>query len=226
MFTFDNIWIDYLVRLSASFLCGFFLGLERKIRQHTVGMRTLILISISSCMLSILSVYMAAFGKIPGDSTRIAAGVITGIGFLGAGAIINQGLNIRGLTSAAVIFTASALGITCGSGLYFPALIVLLFSFIALCIIGKIEYLLFPAEKRKTIIFEYSTNNIEVESLKAILKKYGIIVFNIDIDFSAETEKTTLLFSVKSPVKMDSISLCKEISQEENLINFSISDNY
>lgn len=225
MFTFDNIWIDYLVRLSASLLCGFFLGLERKIRQHTVGMRTLILISISSCMLSILSVFMANSTNSPGDSTRIAAGVITGIGFLGAGAIINQGLNIRGLTSAAVIFTASALGITCGSALYFPAIIVLFFSFVTLCIIGKIEHKLFPAEKRKTIVFEFSKRNINDTDLKNILKRYGMIIFNIDIKYSAESNRTTLFFNVKSPVNIDSISLCNEISKIDNLVSFAISDN-
>ena len=109
----ENIWIDYAIRLAASLVCGFCLGLERKMRQHTVGIRTLTLLSVSSCLLTIVSSYLASSVAVDGDPTRVAAGVITGIGFLGAGAIVNQGLNIRGLTSAAIIFTSAASGVAC-----------------------------------------------------------------------------------------------------------------
>ena len=144
-----NIWIDYLIRLAASLVCGFCLGFERKMRQHTVGIRTLTLLSVSSCLLTIASSFLASTVLVEGDPTRIAAAVITGIGFLGAGAIVNQGLNIRGLTSAAIIFTSAALGVACGAKLYIPVVIVLSFSFILLLIIGPLERKLFPADKRK-----------------------------------------------------------------------------
>ena len=103
-----DIQIEYLIRIGLSFACSFVLGLERKSHQHTVGIRTLVLMGLSSCLLSILSIHMAEFPVVKGDPTRIAAGVITGIGFLGGGAILKQGLNIRGLTTAAIIFSTSA----------------------------------------------------------------------------------------------------------------------
>ena len=74
-----ELYIDYAVRIAVSFACGFCLGIERKSRQHSVGIRTLVLISISSCLLSILSVYMAERFNVKGDPTRIAAGVASGI---------------------------------------------------------------------------------------------------------------------------------------------------
>ena len=104
----------YGIRLIISFLCGLLLGIERKSRQNAVGIRTLVLISVSCCLLSILSVYVAQTystdtGK--GDPTRIISTVITGIGFIGGGAILKQGLNIRGLTTVAIILTKAAIGL-------------------------------------------------------------------------------------------------------------------
>ena len=117
-----NIYIEYTIRLALSFVCSFILGLERKSHQHIVGIRTLVSMGLSCCLLSILSVYMAETPAVEGDPTRIAAGVITGIGFLGGGAILKLGLNIRGLTTAAIIFMTSALGMSFGAGLYFPTI--------------------------------------------------------------------------------------------------------
>ena len=151
--SFDNYYIDCLVRIGCSFICGLLLGIERKTRQHPVGLRTLILISVSSTLLSIFSVLIANNPDIPGDPTRVAAGVVTGIGFLGGGAILHQGLNIRGLTSAAVIWTAAALGLACGIGQFFIVGITLLVSLISLVLLEKVEYKLFPAEKSTYIIF-------------------------------------------------------------------------
>src|SRR5574344_1733306 len=143
-----NFYLDCIIRLAFSFVCGFALGLERKTRQHTVGMRTLILISTSCTLMAVLSVYMTQnSGTSGGDPTRIAAGVVTGIGFLGGGAILRQGMNIRGLTSAAIIFTAAAIGLCCGAGLYIPSFITLAISLISLFILQKFEHRFFPAEK-------------------------------------------------------------------------------
>ena len=107
---FSNIYIEYSARIAASFFCGLLLGFERKTRQHSVGMRTLILISVSSSLLAMLSSIITLEPRVTGgDPTRVAAGVVTGIGFLGAGAILRQGMNIKGLTSAAIIWTAAAI---------------------------------------------------------------------------------------------------------------------
>ena len=118
-FFFDNI-LDISLRFALSMICGILLGIERKSRQNAVGIRTLVLISISCCLLSLLSVFIAENASIQGDPTRIASTTVSGIGFIGAGAILKQGLNIRGLTTAAIIFTAAAVGLSCGAGFYLP----------------------------------------------------------------------------------------------------------
>ena len=158
-FILQNIHLDYLIRLTSSLLCGLCFGIERKAHQHSVGIRTLIFICMSSCLLTILSVYIASEFSVTGDPTRIAAGVITGIGFLGAGAIFHYGLNIRGLTTAAIIFTDASVGIACGAKLYIPALLVMIFSILTLAIVSRLEKKLFPAEKRKNLLLPCSSHN-------------------------------------------------------------------
>ena len=220
----DNIWVDYSIRLVASLICGFCLGLERKMRQHTVGIRTLTLLSVSSCLLTIVSSYLASTAAVEGDSTRIAAAVITGIGFLGAGAIVNQGLNIRGLTSAAIIFTSAALGVACGAKLYVPVAIVLVFSFLLLLVIGPIERKLFPAEKRKIIRLDFSNNDIDEPACRKILTDFGMLVFELNSKYEKTSGNTSLVYIGKIPEKLSSTLLTKKLSELPNVTCVSIND--
>ncbi len=220
----ENIWIDYAIRLAASLVCGFCLGLERKMRQHTVGIRTLTLLSVSSCLLTIVSSYLASSVAVDGDPTRVAAGVITGIGFLGAGAIVNQGLNIRGLTSAAIIFTSAALGVACGAKLYIPVAIVLVFSFLLLLVIGPIERKLFPAEKRKNIRLDFSTSDVDEAASRKILTDFGIVIFELNTRFEKSTGHTSLVYIGKIPETMETLPLTKKLSELANVVCVSIND--
>ena len=214
----SNVWIDYLIRLAASLVCGFCLGLERKMRQHTVGIRTLTLLSVSSCLLTIVSSSIASTGVVTGDPARVAAAVITGIGFLGAGAIVNQGLNIRGLTSAAIIFTSAALGVACGAKLFIPVAVVLCFSFLLLLVIGPIERKLFPAEKRK--IFKIVSSNLKIDesALRKILENEKILVLDLNTSYEPATNKFILSYIGKTPEKIDIVGLTKKLSAVEGAV--------
>lgn len=224
-FLSQNVYLDYFLRLVASLICGLALGLERKMKQHSVGIRTLTLLSISSAMLSILSSYMASSGLVSGDPTRISAAIVTGIGFLGAGVIVNQGLNIRGLTSASITFTASALGVTCGAGLYFPAAIVLFFSFITLFFIDKIERKIFPAEKRKILTIIFNTHEIDENKIKSIISECGIIIHDLDIFYTFNDNATKLVYTVHSPDSLNSTKFLNEFSKISGITKVELSKN-
>lgn len=224
-FLAQNIYLDYFLRIFASLVCGIALGFERKMRQHTVGIRTLTLMSISSAMLCILSDYMARSGLTTGDPTRIAAGIVTGVGFLGAGVIVNHGLNIRGLTSAAITFTASALGVTCGAGLYYPAFLVLVFSFFTLFLIAKIEKKFFPAEKRKFIEITVTNDKVNEALIKEVLTKAGIVVHDLDIDYNTNSGVLKLIYAVHSPDSLNTISLLEELSKTADISNIKLTKN-
>ena len=219
-----SIYADYAVRIAVSFACGFCLGIERKSRQHSVGIRTLVLISISSCLLSILSVYMAESFKVTGDPTRIAAGVASGIGFIGGGAIMRYGLNIRGLTTAAIIFTASAVGLACGAALYVPALLTMLALAIVLFIMNRLEKKIFPAAKSKLVTITFSGNDIPKSFLTETMLKYGFIIHDMNIEYNKPANQTTLVFTTKTPDRLSLVDFINEIEKLDKLVNFKLDD--
>ena len=224
-FIIQNVHLDYLIRLTASLICGLCFGIERKLRQHSVGIRTLILICMSSCLLSILSVYMASEFNIKGDPTRIAAGVITGIGFLGAGAIFHYGLNIRGLTTAAIIFTDASVGIACGANLYVPAAIVMIFSILTLAIVSRVEKKLFPAEKRKNLLLTIANKDYDENYLRETLKSCGFIIHDMDIRYSYEEKRTRLTISVHAPDSLNTNDLTEKLSKFRGIKEVVLTDN-
>ena len=223
---FSNIYIEYSARIAASFFCGLLLGFERKTRQHSVGMRTLILISVSSSLLAMLSSIITLEPRVTGgDPTRVAAGVVTGIGFLGAGAILRQGMNIKGLTSAAIIWTAAALGIACGVGQYFLAGITLAVSLASLIILEKVEFHLFPAEKSKNLTIVYENHDIDIQKVQQEVAEAGLIQRDLNMSESIEKERTVLRFSVKAPGDFKLDELTKKLMKTGKIIKISISDD-
>lgn len=211
-----------------SIIYGFLLGMERKSRNHFVGSRTLILISVSSTLLTIASSYMAdyqaMFSTGGGDPTRIAAGLVSGIGFLGGGAILRQGLNIKGLTSAAVIWAASALGLALGANLYIESFLVLLVILFLLHFIEKIETRFFPFGHNKMLHLCFENSAVDVEELKKIVSKYGYKVFDTNISRVFSTGMTVLHLAVKTPRKQDDDLLIEDLKKVGNLSEFSITD--
>ena len=120
-------YLTSLIRLSVALAAGAFIGLERTYHGRPAGFRTHILVSTSSSLLMLLTVFHeqvlpdTAADVVRIDPTRMAQGIMTGIGFLGAGAILKESLTIRGLTTAGSIWMTAAVGIMIGSGLYFAA---------------------------------------------------------------------------------------------------------
>ncbi|HEY7397171.1 MAG TPA: MgtC/SapB family protein [Gaiellaceae bacterium] len=120
---------ELLARLAVAAGLGAALGLERELRDHEAGIRTNLLVCLGSAVFTVMSAYgfegflHSGATVVRADPTRIAAQIVTGIGFLGAGAIIRDGLNVRGLTTAANMWVVAAIGIACGAGYYAAALL-------------------------------------------------------------------------------------------------------
>ena len=221
----DNFYLDCILKIGTSFVCGLLLGLERKTRQHTVGMRTLSLISVSSCILCMLSIKIPQLPGVPqGDPTRITAGIVTGIGFLGGGAILHHGLNIRGLTTAAIILTAMALGVSCGAGQFFIAGITLSLLLISLLILEKIEWKLFPLEKTKILTLVYTDRPKDIPEIKNSIKNLGLMIKDSNMEESLAENTFTFSFSVKASGDFDLSTLTCELKKDPALSKISISD--
>jgi putative Mg2+ transporter-C (MgtC) family protein len=118
---------DAFLRLLFACALGGVIGFERELRDREAGIRTHLLVSLGSALFTIVSAYgfhefLTNGGNVVrADPSRIAAQIVTGIGFLGAGAIIREGLSIRGLTTAATLWVVAAIGMACGAGYYWPA---------------------------------------------------------------------------------------------------------
>ena len=105
---------DIVIRLISSFACGVFIGLERQINNRLAGIHTCVLVSIGSC----LFVFVSASIDNDNSPSRVAAQVVTGIGFLGSGIIIKDNNQIKGINTAATIWCCGAIGCLCGCGLW------------------------------------------------------------------------------------------------------------
>lgn len=127
-----------ILRLLAAALLGGLVGLERELRHRPAGLRTHMFIGIGAAMFTILSGELA--GALGGDHTRIAAQIIPGIGFIGAGSILHARTGgVSGLTTAATIFVVASIGVACGGGLYALAFFASVLIFIALRLLGAME---------------------------------------------------------------------------------------
>ena len=138
--------LNMLARLLLASLLGGLIGFEREIHGRPAGFRTHLLVSLGSCLFCITSIeFYRLFGNFTGsgpvgiDPGRIAAQVVTGIGFLGAGAIIRERASIRGLTTAACLWVAAALGIACGVGLFYLAICVTIVALVNLLLLKQVE---------------------------------------------------------------------------------------
>jgi putative Mg2+ transporter-C (MgtC) family protein len=115
-------WDEALLRLALAGALGGLIGLERELRDREAGLRTHLLVALGAALFTIVGAYGFASFRLT-DPTRVAAQIVTGIGFLGAGAIIRQGSTIRGLTTAATLWVVAAVGLASGAGYYSAALI-------------------------------------------------------------------------------------------------------
>ncbi len=126
-----------MVRLLLAAILGGAIGLERQLRHRPTGLRTNLFICFGAAMYTILSFKLA--GEFSGDHTRIAAQIIPGIGFIGAGSIIHARAGVTGLTSAATLFVVASIGMACGGGLYAPAVFATLMILLCLVALGSLE---------------------------------------------------------------------------------------
>jgi putative Mg2+ transporter-C (MgtC) family protein len=126
-----------LIRLVLAAFLGGAIGLERELKRKPAGLRTNMFICFGAAMFTILSARLA--DQYPGDHTRIAAQIIPGIGFIGAGSILHSRGSVQGLTSAATIFVVASIGMACGGGLYLPAVFATMLLVMALIALGMIE---------------------------------------------------------------------------------------
>ncbi len=157
--------VDILLRLVVAFFLGGLVGLEREIHGRPAGLRTHILVAFGSALTMIVSIYGFAGLNLNYDPGRIAAQVVSGIGFLGAGTILREGISIKGLTTAASLWMVAAIGLAAGAGMHLIAIVSALLVLVVL-------YVLHPLETK----FEASRPDNELEVSVSSVDSFGAVL--------------------------------------------------
>ena len=190
---------------------GAAIGFEREYHAKEAGLRTHLLVALGSCLFMILSVYgfdfMLGRDHVSFDPSRIAAQVVTGIGFIGAGTIIFQKQVVRGLTTAAGLWVTAAIGLACGNGMYWVALVT---TAIVLASLGLINlYIPYLSQKERQVTFLVEDYDVLTEILDN-LRKEKITVLNYEMHKDAEENNGRMLVSIE--IRMKRYDNFKEIT--------------
>jgi putative Mg2+ transporter-C (MgtC) family protein len=207
---------DALLRLVVAAALGAAIGVEREVREREAGIRTHLLVSLGSCLFTIVSAYgfheflSSGVSVVRADPTRIAAQIVTGIGFLGAGAIIREGLSVRGLTTAASLWVVAAIGMASGAGYYWPAVAATLLTLFALWPLRALAWFALersrPPEKRLVVELK------EGSSVKALLDRIPDVR---QVEVEDERDRRVVTLELMNPVDE---SLAGELSDNDEVI--------
>lgn len=212
-------YLSVIIRIVAAFLLGGILGWEREMKNRAAGLRTYMLVCVGSCVIMLTNQYIyQVFGV--GDPVRMGAQVVSGIGFLGAGTIVVTRRNqIKGLTTAAGLWTAAAAGLALGIGFYEAAIVGALLIIVILTLMhgldSRIRRRVLQMELYVEVDSKVSIGHIAKEIRKLGAKIEGI---QIDRDYTFDGGIRALVLSIRTPKKAKHEDLLAELQEIEGII--------
>lgn len=222
-------WFTILLHLLAAMAAGGLIGLERSYHGRPAGFRTHTLVCIASSLLMLVTMYQDQwFGEttlevVRIDPTRMAQGIMTGIGFLGAGVIMKSGLNVRGLTTAASIWITAAIGILAGVGFYSALIIASALTLLTLTIFRKIENKM-PSQifVHHTVVFSRE-NYLSESEIRALLTQNGFSAANISYKFNTEKNQLNYRMTARTMDEENIEKLARNLMNLSSVVEFDIS---
>ena len=205
--------LTMFLRLLLSIVLGLFIGIEREMHRQPAGMRTHILICIGATLVTIASLYLPLSTSgvgLSADSSRITAQIVSGIGFLGAGAIIKFGATVRGITTAATIWVTAAIGITIGLGLFYFSVLATIFVLVVLVGFESFEQRLFSTEFFKALEVEFDPSVLRVVEIRELLMAHHIRVRTVDMQVT-NGGRAVAIFHVRISERIQPDALLAEI---------------
>ncbi|WP_373228868.1 MgtC/SapB family protein [Cohnella sp.] len=220
----DN--VELTIRLVLAIILGGLIGLERELGGHSAGFRTHILVCLGSASIMILSMYgFSQYADEPNvriDPARLAAQVISGIGFLGAGTILRTGMTISGLTTAASLWVVAAIGLSTGAGFYYGASISALLVVISLFFLNKVEKNFSRTKKDREIIFILHRKTASLQQIVTRLNQHGIQIYKLIIENGEAADSSAEPLIIRINVKLKKVkafdAALLEIAQIEGVI--------
>ncbi len=219
---FSNIYIDVLVKLVLAALLGSAVGLEREVHGRAAGLRTHLLVSLGAGVFMMLSPLMAnqSLNAVRGgDAGRIAAQIVTGIGFLGAGSIIKNGSSIKGLTTAASLWMAAAIGMSCGSGYFYIAVIATSITLFALIVIPRFSRNVTKNIERRSLTFTIDTTDNINSKIFDFFKQKRFFIIEYYSNINLEKDETKYIVYIKGKQEDSNLPYDLKLYLEELNIN-------
>jgi putative Mg2+ transporter-C (MgtC) family protein len=222
-------WSQELLRVVVAAGLGGAVGLERELREREAGFRTHLLVSVGSALFTLVSAYgfhefLVGGGNIVrADPTRIAAQIVTGVGFLGAGAIIRQGFSVRGLTTAATLWVVAAIGMASGAGYYSAAVIT---TALVLFSLWPLRIFTFRVMQRVRPETERLLAQLPAgESPAPLIERLEELGGRLEaLEIGHEADRRTVLMDVKLPPRADPPGIVAKLSELEPVLEVRWSD--
>jgi putative Mg2+ transporter-C (MgtC) family protein len=225
----DSLYLDMAGRLLAALFIGGLIGLERSYHGRPAGFRTHALVCLSTSLLMLVPVYethwlpSVAYGRIALDPTRMAQGIMTGIGFLGAGTIMREGLSVRGLTTAASIWITAALGILVGIGFYFPAGFATLLTLGTLSVFRWLESRL-PAQFYAHFVVRFARpETLPEPEMRQLLTAHGFTIANLNYRLDGDANCFEYRMVIRTTRAEHASELCVALSTLAAVKEFQLS---
>jgi putative Mg2+ transporter-C (MgtC) family protein len=222
-------YVDIVEHLLIALAAGGLIGFERSYHGRPAGFRTHTLVCVASSALMLVTMYQShwypeAFaGRVALDPTRMAQGIMTGIGFLGAGVIFKEGLNVRGLTTAASIWITAAIGILIGIGFYFPATIAAALTLGTLSAFRWIEARI-PAQFYAHFYVRYARDAVVSETaLRDLVKSHGFSIANLSYRLDASAGYFEYRMVIRSGESVNAAALSRTLASESRVLEFRLS---
>ncbi|CAN7721660.1 MgtC/SapB family protein [Paenibacillus sp. LjRoot56] len=234
MTVISSVWhishLDLLIRMLIATLLGGLIGLEREWSNHAAGFRTHILVCLGSTTIMLLSIYgFSEFvneSNVRADPARLAAQVISGIGFLGAGAILRNGSVVSGLTTAASVWVVAAVGLCVGAGFFFVAVLCTFLALVSLLLLNKWEKYLLRNRRVHEITVKVLDHPGVLGKIASALGDQGIQIMKMkmipDVEITGNSlEKPTmqLCFTMKAPEKGKLLAALDEIHRSDYVLS-------
>ncbi|MCC5910695.1 MAG: MgtC/SapB family protein [Clostridiaceae bacterium] len=217
---------ELVLRLLSATILGGIIGFEREVNNRPAGFRTHILVTLGSCLIMVLSIYgFAGYGPggLGGDPARLAAQVVSGIGFLGAGTILREGTNVKGLTTAASLWLSGGIGLAVGAGFYLGAFLTTILALFSLASLGLLE-------KRMVKLRRYSEVKVKgigrpgfIGDIGTVFGKYHVSIKNIVVENDLVQEEDEYEYNIKItfytriPPKLKRIELFNDLKRIEGI---------
>ena len=209
-----------VLRMVLAVICGGVIGIERERKRRPAGFRTHILICLGASMTTLVSQYIYLELKLFTDLARLGAQVIAGIGFIGAGTIIvTKRRQVKGLTTAAGLWTSAIVGLAIGAGFFEAALITTVLILLAEVVLSRLEYFIMSTARDINLFIEYRANEA-LEKMTEYMRTHGIAVTDLQITKSAADEKNPCaIFSVSLPRKMTHDRVMTALAEIEDVVS-------